>query len=328
MPYSDEYVQYLEARLADSQNQRKTGHRDVQRLTNTTSNAPVPTRQEIATAQRQAEALARQRNQRSNMTASPNGLARGRQATTTGRAIDGEYDVWPPRLPNSARRYDAGTYAGLEPGVYKVGEDTVRYHGDVPTNQSRATHIPPRAHAAPYQLPPVQQQDSYTEDDIEDEEEEELRTERPKYQRRIHVHWLVFVGVGTIIALTLWIGAAWVTTWWTNTQNDWTYTAQFRTFSMNEVVGHNNDSNAHPSHFIVQNDNRHIIIIEAPANDWSKSIIYSAPTLIGDGQERTPATLSFQLNPQTGRIDMVLHVESQTYLFTNNGVKFVTPQGS
>jgi len=42
MPYSDEYVQYLEARLADWQNQRKTGHRDVQRLTNTTGNAPIP----------------------------------------------------------------------------------------------------------------------------------------------------------------------------------------------------------------------------------------------------------------------------------------------
>ena len=67
--------------------------------------------------------------------------------------------------------------------------------------------------------------------------------------------------------------------------------------------------------------------IELPADDWSKAIIYSAPTLIGDGQEKTPATVSFQADLQTGRMDMVLHVEDQTYIFTNNGTKFVTPQG-
>src|SRR5260221_640986 len=37
MPYSDQDVQYLEARLADGQNQRKTCHRYGQRLTNKTS---------------------------------------------------------------------------------------------------------------------------------------------------------------------------------------------------------------------------------------------------------------------------------------------------
>lgn len=70
----------------------------------------------------------------------------------------------------------------------------------------------------------------------------------------------------------------------------------------------------------------HILIIELPADDWSKAIIYSAPMLIGDGQERTPATISFQADAQTGRLDMLLHVEDQTYLFTNNGQKLVTPQ--
>ena len=141
------------------------------------------------------------------------------------------------------------------------------------------------------------------------------------------MHWLVFVGIGAIITLSVWLGAAYINVWWMNTQNDWTYTQAFRTFSIDRAVGHNNDSATHPSHFIVQNDKRHIIIIELPADDFSKSIIYSAPTLIGEGQEKTPATISFVENAQTGRLDIVLHVEDQTYIFTNNGTKFVTPSG-
>jgi hypothetical protein len=149
----------------------------------------------------------------------------------------------------------------------------------------------------------------------------------PQTRRHIHIHWFVFAGVGAIIALTVWIGAAYLNVWWTNTQNDWTYTQAFRTFSLDKAVGHNGDSNARPSHYIVQNDNRHIIIIELPANDVSKALIYSGPFLVGDGEERTPVTISFVENLQTGRLDMVLHVQDQTYVFANNGTKFVPPPG-
>src|SRR5713101_8374230 len=211
--------------------------------------------------------------------------------------IDGNGDVWPPRVPTSTRRYS--------PQVWEQGSTRYEYHP-----QLVHTNIPPRANRQQHPA----------------ERATEGIPAAPTGQRH-RIHWLVFVAVGAIIALTIWIGAAYLNTWWINTQNDWTYTQAFRTFSVNEAVGHNGDSEAHPSHFIVQNDNRHIIIIELPANDVSKALIYSAPTLIGDGQERTPATISFVENSQTGRLDMVLHVEDQTYLFPNNGVKFVTPQG-
>ena len=121
------------------------------------------------------------------------------------------------------------------------------------------------------------------------------------------------------------IGAANFNVWWSNIQANWTYTSSFRTFSVDKAVGHNNDSATHPSHFIVQNDKQHIIIIEGPANDASKSIIYSGPYLVGDGEEKTPVTISFVENLQTGKLDMVLHVEDQSYTFKNDGTKFVTP---
>ena len=127
MPYSDEYVRYLEARLADSQQQKKTSHRDVQRLTNTTGNAPLPTRQQIAAAQRQAELKARQQNLRAG--AQPPTLPKVRSAPTRQPLSGGEDDyddVWPPRQHTSSVRYDAGTYRELAPGVYRLGEETVR----------------------------------------------------------------------------------------------------------------------------------------------------------------------------------------------------------
>jgi hypothetical protein len=223
--------------------------------------------------------------------------------------IDGNGDIFPPLPPTSVYRYDTALSDG----------GNVRYH----VHPDQVQHIPRRSsRTAPAQGQRVGQasRPAYTED------EEELRTERPRYRRRVHMHWFVFVGIGAILALSIWICAAYINVWWTNTQNDWTYTQTFRTFSLDRAVGHNNDSNAHPSHFIVQNDKRHIII-ELPADDWSRALIYSAPTLIGDGQEKTPATISFVENMQTGRLDLVLHVQDQTYIFTNNGTKFVTPSG-
>jgi hypothetical protein len=142
-------------------------------------------------------------------------------------------------------------------------------------------------------------------------------------QRRIH--WLAIAGLSGMVVLVLFVGGSWVHTKWLATMDDWTYTQTFRTFSIDFAVGHNGDSATHPSHFIVQNDKRRIVILEFPADEPGKCIVYYGPVLLGDGQEKTPVTLSFQTDPQTGRMDMVLHVEDQQYLFTNNGTKFVAP---
>jgi hypothetical protein len=305
MPYSDEYVRYLEARLADSQQQKKTGRKDVQRLTNTTGNAPVPSHQEIATAQRQAESFARQRNLHSNMTASPNGLPRGRHAGTTGRGVEGEYDdVWPPRPHTSSVRYDAGTYRGLAPGVYRLGEETVRYHGDLPLD----THIPPRAHAAQYQLPPVHQQDTYV-----DDEEEEPETQRPqaaprRKRQKITWHPLWWLGLGGIAMLLLWALFTSLGTWWQVQRDDWAYQRP-RTFQIDAVVGHN-DSQQNPSHFIAINLNRHVIVIEIPGGDTSKMRVYNGPTLFGDGEDLAPITLTFKDVNGDGKPDMLIHIRN------------------
>ena len=221
---------------------------------------------------------------------------------------DADLSTRPPR--SAVRRYQPEE----EQEVYNDGNTSI-YRGEL--------YIPKKRRSAKPQLPPAPayQREQYTEGI------REQSPERESYRRRVHVHWFVPLGIGMIVALILWLSGALVINWWKNTQNDWTYTQAFRTFSIDEVVGHNHDSEAHPSHFIVQNDKRHIIIIELPADDFTKAIIYSAPRLIGEGQDRTPVTISFQLNGQTGRVDMILHVQATSYTFTNNGTKFVVPQG-
>src|SRR5579859_4954773 len=69
-------------------------------------------------------------------------------------------------------------------------------------------------------------------------------------QPKRHIHWLAIAGIGAIVVLLLLLGAWAAHNKWLSSMDDWTYTSTFRTFSTDAVVGHNNDSPAHPSHFI------------------------------------------------------------------------------
>jgi hypothetical protein len=90
------------------------------------------------------------------------------------------------------------------------------------------------------------------------------------------------------------------------------------------VVGHG-DAATHPSHFIAVNLNRKVIVIELPGGDPSKALIYSGPTLVGDGQDLTPITLTFNDVNGDGKPDMEVHILDQVMVFLNNGTKFVAP---
>lgn len=216
-------------------------------------------------------------------------------------------DGWPQRLPTSSRRYDLDMAAQATSRRYQFHPEQVQ-------------RIPPRRSA--HQPPPIPVGQRVT-------EAHPTLAPRPQprqsQQRRGQGLWWVILGA--LLALSLWVAVAWVTAWWTNTSNDWTYTRAFRTFSVDQAVGHNGDSAAHPSHFIVQNDHRHIILIELPANDAAKALIYAGPVLLGDGQESLPVTISFHLNAHTGRLDLLLHIQDQSYVFLNTGTKFVAPAG-
>ena len=118
-----------------------------------------------------------------------------------------------------------------------------------------------------------------------------------------------------------WVALSAVGSWWQTTLDDWHY-GRPRTFQVDAVVGHH-DSTQNPSHFMAMNLKRHIIIIEIPGGDVSKSVVYSGPTLLGPGQDLTPVTLSFQDVNHDGKPDMLVNVQGNQFIFLNENGSFV-----
>jgi hypothetical protein len=202
---------------------------------------------------------------------------------------EGGYDdAWPTRLPTSARRYT-----------------------DTQTQQPRKRVV------NVYDIPsPIPQRRSRT---TLDYVAPALPQGQPA-QRRPHVHWLLFVGMGMIAMLVLWVLGMMLVNWWNVTQDDWHY-GRPRTFQIDAVVGHN-DSPTNPSHFIAINLNRHVEVIEFPGGDAAHAKIYIGPTLFGDGQDLTPVTLTFKDVHGDGKPDMLVHVQDQTIVFLNDNGTF------
>ena len=141
-----------------------------------------------------------------------------------------------------------------------------------------------------------------------------------KKQNR-NVHWLLYVGIGMIAALTLWVAASTVLAWGTERYNDMIY-GYPRTFQTDAVVGHGGDSPSQPSHFIAMNLHGQIIVIELMAGNPAKSINYTGPDLFEQGGDRIPVTLEFRDVTGDGKPDMLIHIQNRAFVFVNDGTKF------
>lgn len=144
----------------------------------------------------------------------------------------------------------------------------------------------------------------------------------PIKRERRGVHWLLYVGLGMLIALALWVLGMNAVNWGTNEYNTIVY-GNPRTFQTDAVVGHN-DSPANPSHFVALNLHGQIIVVEFPGGNPSKAIDYAGPDLIAPGEDMLPVTLSFTDLNHDGKLDMVIHVSDKVFVFYNNGTSFTT----
>jgi hypothetical protein len=220
------------------------------------------------------------------------------QQTQNGQRLLQRRTVAPPgqgtycREPPPANPQRAGHYAGLH------GEDRPFQSDDLDSTYTQLpARITPRS-AVRYR--PTQHQQA-------------------KPRRRFH--WLVWVGVAMLVMLAGWIALSALGNWWQTTQDDWHF-GRPRTFQVDAVVGHNNDSASNPSHFLAINLNRHVLLIELPAGDPSKARIYNGPLLLGQGQDLTPVTLSFQDVNGDGKPDMLVWVADAHFVFLNDGGGF------
>ena len=123
------------------------------------------------------------------------------------------------------------------------------------------------------------------------------------------------------LMLVLWILGNIAVHWWQVTQDDWHY-GRPRTYQIDAVVGHNNDSLRSPSHFIAMNFRSHIQIIEFPAGDTTKAKIYQGLPLYGDGQDLAVVTISFRDVNGDGKPDMIINVANTHIAYINDNGQF------
>jgi len=197
--------------------------------------------------------------------------------------IEDDDRLYNTRRPTSTRRYNVD----VEGRVIQQGQRRIIIHDTLPPRRSQK------------------------------EPEYEARPVSP----RRRAHWSVFIGLAMLVMLTGWVAVTAFSNWWQITQDDWHY-GRPRTYQVDAIVGHH-DSASHPSHFIATNLKGKISIIEISGGDTSHSVIYVGPTLLGQGQDLTPVTVSFSDVNEDGKPDMILHVLSQDIIYLNDGTKFV-----
>jgi len=232
---------------------------------------------------------------------------------------DYEYDVFPSRMPSSARRYhsDARMESGRTPA--DVQAMALARDAHIP---GRKSAIPPRRTATQTSVP-VARTGRRAGDAIETEEiipRQELSKSRHQTSHWLRFHWSVYIGLAMLIMVIGWISLSSLASWWQVTQDDWHY-GRPRTFQDDFVVGHN-DTSTNPSHFIALNLQRHIEIIEMPGGDASKAKIYTGPVLIGQGQDLAVVTLNFKDVNGDGKPDMIVNIQDSRFVFINDNGNF------
>lgn len=138
------------------------------------------------------------------------------------------------------------------------------------------------------------------------------------------IHWLFYVGVGMVIAVSIWMASAYLTNWWTLHQEDATY-GNPRTYQVDEAVGHD-DSTDHPTHFIFLNLKGRVVIVELPGGKVSHARIYNGPVIIGANPDQIPVTAQFQDVNGDGKLDMLVSVGNQQFTYINDGQQFKPQQ--
>lgn len=236
---------------------------------------------------------------------------------------EGDYDdSWPGRLPTSSRRYPIAADVRAESGRRK--SDVLPEPGRFAQERHR---IPPRRSATQTSIPAVPgnraRATSYPEDEQAPPRTSGLLTF--KSRRNGRVHWLVFAGIAMFIMIIGWLMFSALGSWWQTTQDDWHY-GRPRTFQADQVVGHN-DSAATPTHFIAMNLNRHILIMEIPGSDPSKTRMFSGPVLLGPGQDLTPVTLTFKDVNGDGKPDMIVNIQDTHVIYLNENGTFQPAPG-
>lgn len=139
-----------------------------------------------------------------------------------------------------------------------------------------------------------------------------------------NVHPLLYLGLGMLVMLILWIVVGSMVSWISNTVNNIRY-GYPRTYQTDQFVGHNEASGI-PSHFIAINLRGHIEVIELPGGDAAHARIYAGPQLYSANADLVPVTLKFEDVNGDHKPDMLLCFQGSqvVYINTNGGFQPLT----
>lgn len=135
-------------------------------------------------------------------------------------------------------------------------------------------------------------------------------------------HWLLYIGVGMIFMLALYVSFQMLGNWWTEHQLDATYGFP-RTYQTDAIV-YAGDTASNPSHYIFLNLNGTVEIIELPHGDSAHARIYKGPTIFSDDADLVPVTGEFKV--VNSKVEMIVHIQDKSIIYINDGTQF-KPQG-
>jgi len=212
----------------------------------------------------------------------------------------------PPRPTTSTIRWN-DPVTGRRP-TREMDTETTRQHFPVPPRRTASPHVPSSDPMRVRQVRGTTIQQS------------PASSSKQAHEDR-NVHWMLYVGVGMIAALALWVLGSSLLAWGTAKYNDIAY-GYPRTYQTDAVVGHGGDSKAQPSHFVALNLHGQVIIVELMAGNPAKSINYTGPNLFESGGDLIPVTLEFRDVTGDGKPDMLIHIQDKVFVFVNDGTKF------
>lgn len=143
------------------------------------------------------------------------------------------------------------------------------------------------------------------------------RTRSKNYQRQ--ASWAFLAGMALVVMLTGWVVISMVTTWWGNLLVDWQYGTP-RTYQTDVQVGHGDDATA--SHFIAQNLNGRIVVIQIAGGDPAHTTIYAVSSLAGEDAEKIPVTLEFTDVNGDSLLDMIIVANDSRIIYLNEKETF------
>lgn len=145
----------------------------------------------------------------------------------------------------------------------------------------------------------------------------------PVVLTRGRVHPLVFVSLGLVVMIFLWIGITQAINWGNNELNTLKY-GDPRTFQIDAIVGQG-DSAQHPSHFLAVNLRGTVTILEFPAGDPGHTRMLASINVMGSNAAQAVVTLRFVDVLHNGKPDMLIDIDGVENVLVNSQGTFRPP---